>query len=126
MLFRSDLKYLECYSSAAFNVIIDGMKENMESGNSQLSCVANSLTSVISGDGSVFLCGRLNIYYWFNQIGNIKNQSFSEIWSGEERKRQLNMVGDALFCSKNCPQCRISKFNRLFQRLTQTKSIHFI
>ncbi len=123
---EKDLKYLECYSSAAFNVIIDGMKENMESGNSQLSCVANSLTSVISGDGSVFLCGRLNIYDWFNPIGNIKNQSFSEIWSGEERKRQLNMVGDALFCSKNCPQCRISKFNRLFQRLTQTKSIHFI
>lgn len=123
---EKDLKYLKCYSSATFNVIVDGMKENMESGNNQLSCVANSLTSVISGDGSVFLCGRLNIYDWFNPIGNIKDQSFSEIWNGEERKRQLKMVGNASFCSKNCPQCRISKFNTLFQRLSQTKSIHFI
>ncbi len=123
---EKDLKYLRCYSSATFNVIVDGMKENMEGGNNQLSCVANSLTSVISGDGSVFLCGRLNIYDWFNPIGNIRNQSFSEIWSGEERKRQLNMVGNASFCSKNCPQCRISKFNTLFQRLSQTKSVHFI
>ena len=123
---EKDLKYLKGYSSATFNVIVDGMKENMESGNNQLSCVANSLTSVISGDGSVFLCGRLNIYDWFNPIGNIKDQSFSEIWNGEERKRQLKMVGNASFCSKNCPQCRISKFNTLFQRLSQTKSIHFI
>lgn len=123
---EKDFKYLECYRSAAFNVIVDGMKENMEGGNGQLSCVANSLTSVISGDGSVFLCGRLNIYDWFNPIGNIKTHSFSEIWSGEERKRQLSMVGNALFCSKNCPQCRISKFNTLFHRLSQTKSVHFI
>lgn len=123
---EKDLKYLECYRSAVFNVIVDGMKENMEGGNSQLPCVANSLTSVISGDGSVFLCGRLNIYDWFNPIGNIKVQSFSEIWSGEERRRQLNMVGNGSFCSKNCPQCRISKFNTLFQRLSQTKSVHFI
>jgi spore coat polysaccharide biosynthesis protein SpsF (cytidylyltransferase family)/MoaA/NifB/PqqE/SkfB family radical SAM enzyme len=121
-----DLKYLECYRSAVFNVIVDGMKENMESGNDQLPCVANSLTGIISGDGSVFLCGRLNIYDWFNPIGNIRKQSFSEIWSGEERKRQLRMVGNASFCSKNCPQCRISKFNMLFQRLSQTKSVHFI
>lgn len=123
---EKDLKYLECYRSAVFNVIVDGMKENMEGGNGQLPCVANSLTSVISGDGSVFLCGRLNIYDWFNPIGNIKTQRFSEIWSGGERKRQLNMVGNASFCSKNCPQCRISKFNTLFQRLSQTKSVHFI
>ncbi len=123
---EKDLRYLESYRSATFNVIVDGMKENMESGNGQLPCIANSLTSVISGDGSVFLCGRLNIYDWLNPIGNIKTQSFSDIWRGEERKRQLNMVGNASFCSRNCPQCRISKFNLLFHRLLQTKSIHFI
>lgn len=123
---EKDLKYLECYRSSVFNVIVDGMKENMEGGNNQLSCVANSLTSVISGDGSVYLCGRLNIYDWLNPIGNIRIQNFSAIWNGEERKRQLNMVGNASFCSKNCPQCRISKFNMLFQRLSQTKSVHFI
>lgn len=123
---EKDLRYLECYRSARFNVIVDGMRENMENGNDNLPCIANSITSVISGDGSVYLCGRLNIYDWMHPIGNIVKQSFSEIWYGEERKKQLHMVGDADFCSRNCPQCRVSKFNQLFQRLSQTKSIHFI
>lgn len=121
-----DLKYLEFYRGAKFNVIIDGMHENLEKGNNNLPCVSSSLTSVISGDGSVYLCGRLNIYDWVKPMGNIKNQSFSEIWNGNERKRQLDMIGNASFCNKNCPQCRISKFNYLFDRLSQTKSIHFI
>ncbi len=123
---EKDLTYLEFYRSSKFNVIVDGMQENMDRGNDNLPCVANSITSIISGDGSVYLCGRLNIYDWIPPIGNIKEQSFAQIWNGKERKRQLNMVGDALFCSKNCPQCRVSKFNQLFYRLSKTKSIHFI
>lgn len=123
---KSDLKYLEFYRSPRFNVIVDGMQENMRSGNDNLPCVANSITSVISGDGSVYLCGRLNIYEWFQPIGNITSCSFSEIWNGEERKKQLRMVEKASFCSKNCPQCRVTKFNQLFYRLFKTKSVHFI
>lgn len=121
-----ELNYLEFYRGARFNVIVDGMQENIDRGNDNLPCVANSITSIISGDGSVYLCGRLNIYDWVPPVGNIRKQTFSEIWNGEERKRQLNMVGDAFFCSKNCPQCRVSKFNQLFYRLSQTKSVHFI
>lgn len=123
---KNDLKYLEFYRSTTFNVIVDGMHENMGSGNDNLPCVANSITSVISGDGSVYLCGRLNIYDWLRPIGNIKSQNFSEIWHGLERKKQLDMVGDVSFCSRNCPQCRVSKFNQLFHRLSETKSVHFI
>lgn len=123
---KNDLKYLEFYRSSKFNVIVDGMQENRERGNENLPCVANSITSVISGDGSVYLCGRLNIYEWFRPIGNIKYQSFMEIWNGEERKKQLAMVEESSFCERNCPQCRISKFNQLFHRLSLTKSVHFI
>ena len=123
---ETDLKYLEVYTRANFNVIVDGMRENMSSGNEGYPCVASSITSIISGDGSVYLCGRLNIYDWIAPIGNIKYQSFSEIWEGDERKRQLKMIGDGSFCSQNCPQCRISKFNQLFRRLSQTKSVHFV
>lgn len=123
---KDDLKYLEFYRSPKFNVIVDGMQENIASGNDNLPCVANSITSVISGDGSVYLCGRLNIYDWFKPIGNIKEQSFSEIWYGQERKEQLKVVGKSSFCSENCPQCRVSKFNQLFYRLSKTKSVHFI
>ncbi len=123
---KKDLQYLEFYRSPKFNVIVDGMYENIGSGNNNLPCIANSITSVISGDGSVYLCGRLNIYDWFQSLGNIKNQSFSEIWHGKERKKQLEMVNKSSFCSRNCPQCRVSKFNQLFYRLSKTKSVHFI
>ena len=123
---EGDLKYLEFYRGPRFNVIVDGMSENMEGGNDNLPCYASSITSVISGDGSVYLCGRLNIYDWIPAIGNIREQSFHEIWFGEERKRQLKMIGDAAFCTRNCPQCRVSKFNQLFNRLNHTSSVHFI
>lgn len=123
---EKDLRYLESYRSATFNVIVDGMKENMESGNGQLPCIANSLTSVISGDGSVFLCGRLNIYRWLRPIGNINNQSFHDIWLGDERRNQAGMVKDKEFCKRNCPQCRITKFNELLDRLENVGSKHFI
>lgn len=123
---EKSLNYLELYRNDRFNVIVDGMKENADSGNEELPCYSSSITSVISGDGSVFLCGRLNIYEWLKPIGNIKYQTFKEIWLGEERKNQLEMVGKKDFCKSNCPQCRITKYNVLFNRLLNTKSLHFI
>lgn len=123
---EKDLKYLEIYRNRVFNVIVDGMKENAEGGNAGLPCYASSITSVISGDGSVYLCGRLNIYDWLPPIGNIQEQQFTDIWNGNERKKQLKMIGNREFCKKNCPQCRVSKYNQLFDRLFLTKSIHFI
>ena len=121
-----DLNYLKCYQTQSFGVIVDGMKENANHGNAGLRCRAHSLTSIISGDGSVYLCGRLNIYNWLNPVGNINSQSFQELWNGAERKKQAKMVCDSEFCKNNCPQCRITKFNELLERLDNTKSKHFI
>jgi radical SAM protein with 4Fe4S-binding SPASM domain len=121
-----DLSYLMVYQNSTFGVIIDGMKENAESGNFNLPCVANGITSVISGNGNVYICGRLNIYDWLKPIGNINEQSFHDIWNGMERKKQLEMVNDKIFCTANCPQCRVSKFNRLVDRLNNIKSKDFI
>lgn len=121
-----DLSYLKVFSNKKFGVIVDGMKENAESGNKHLPCVANGITSVISGDGSVYLCGRLNVYSWLEPIGNINKNSFSEIWDGEIRRKQKQMVMDKEFCYKNCPQCRVTKFNELFDRAKNVKSKNFI
>jgi len=121
-----DLNFLKVFSSKNFGVIIDGMKENAQKGNFGLPCVAHSLTSIISGDGSVYLCGRLNIYDWIPPIGNINEESFSSIWNGQEHRKQCAKVRDSAFCEENCPQCRISKFNSLFARVTNIKSKHFI
>lgn len=121
-----DLSFLKCYQNHRFAVILDGMRENAKQGNGNISCKAHSLTSIISGDGSVYLCGRLNIYRWLRPIGNINSQTFHEIWLGEERKNQAEMVKDKEFCKRNCPQCRITKFNELLERLEHVGSKHFI
>lgn len=121
-----DLSFLKCYQNHRFAVILDGMKENARPGNGNLACKAHSLTSIISGDGSVYLCGRLNIYSWLRPIGNINQQSFHDIWLGYERRNQAEMVKDKDFCKRNCPQCRITKFNELLDRLEHVGSKHFI
>lgn len=121
-----DLGYLKFYMNTKFGVIVDGMKENSSSGNGGLPCKTSSITSIISGDGSVYICGRLNIYDWLKPIGNINEQSFNDIWIGDERMKQLKMINDAEFCKNNCPQCRVSKFNQLINRLDNIKSKNFI
>lgn len=121
-----DLSYLKFYQTSQFGVIIDGMSENAESGNHGLPCVSNGITSVISGDGSVYICGRLNIYDWLKPIGNILNEDFCDIWRGDRRKQQCEMVLNESFCAENCPQCRVSKFNQLFERLNNIKSKNFL
>ena len=121
-----DLSYLTFYQTQQFGVVVEGMVENAESGNHGLPCRAHSITSIISGDGSVYICGRLNIYDWLKPIGNITRQSFHSIWNGDERRRQAKMIQKADFCEQNCPQCRISKFNTLLHKLSLVKSANFI
>ena len=121
-----DLSYLTVYQTGKFGVVVEGMVENAESGNHGLPCRAHSITSIISGDGSVYICGRLNIYDWLKPIGNITQQSFHSIWNGDERRRQAQMIQKADFCEQNCPQCRISKFNALLHKLSLVKSANFI
>lgn len=121
-----DLSYLKYYENSEFAVNIEGMKENAERGNDALPCYAHSITSIISGDGSVYICGRLNIYEWLKPIGNIREKSFRRVWYSEERQNQAEKLTDAEFCRRHCPQCRISKFNKLFYRLDHVKSVHFI
>ena len=121
-----NLNFLKLFMNKNFGVIVDGMEENAETGNQNLPCVSNNITSIISGDGSVYLCGRLNIYDWLEPIGNINTNRFSEIWNGDIHRRQKEMVLDPDFCSKNCPQCRVTKFNVLFDRVKKINSKHFI
>lgn len=121
-----DLGYLKCYEHPEYAVEIDGMNENAESGNGGLPCRAHSITTVICADGSVYLCGRLNIYDWIPPIGNIVQNTFRDIWNSEERMRQAEMVADMEFCATNCPQCRISKFNQFVHRIEKIQSRHFI
>lgn len=121
-----DLSYLKSLETHSFAVIIDGMVENAGTGNGELPCLAHSLTTVISADGAVYICGRLNIHDWLKPVGNISEQPFSQIWTGQERHRQAAQVLDPSFCKEFCPQCRITKFNQLFNRINRVKTNNFI
>jgi len=120
------LRYLRRYRTDTFAVLTGDMTDNTPRSNDGLPCRAHSLTTVITGKGDVFLCGRLNIHDWIRPIGNIRETPFGEIWVGEERAKQSSQTLDPSFCIEHCPQCRLTKFNRLFDRLDRTRTHHFI
>jgi len=122
-----NLAYLKRYNfQPQFSILSDGMKENCINGNHSKPCKAHSLTSIITADGGVYLCGRLNKYEWVEPIGNIRLNSFQQIWQGAKRKEQANLVLSSEFCHHYCPECRITKFNILFDKINNIKTKNFI
>jgi radical SAM protein with 4Fe4S-binding SPASM domain len=123
---EKDLSYLKKYENKDFSILDSALNENKIRGNSELPCIAHSITSVISANGDVFICGRLNIYNWLEPLGNIKENSFNEIWNGEKRIGQAKKVLDSNFCNRYCPECRITKFNIFLNDLKNIKTKNFI
>ena len=121
-----DLTYLRRYEHDGFSININGMHENVIDGNDNIACRAHSLTTVITADGSVYICGRLNVHTWFEPIGNINSESFHDLWFGEKRLKQSNLVLDQEFCRKYCPKCRLTKYNQLFHRIEKIRTKSFI
>lgn len=114
------------YSDDKFSVLLSAMKEHQIRGNNNLPCVANSLTTIVTADGNVHLCGRLNQFKDWGAMGNLYKNTFEEIWHGEIRKKQSITVKNDQFCSKKCPECRLTKFNIAVNDLSQTKTKNFI
>ena len=120
------LDYLQKYAANGFSVNVHNMSENVIKGNFNLPCRVHSLSSVIAANGDVFLCGRLNIYDWVRPIGNLYENSFHEIWHSNERIKQSQTVMDSNFCRKWCPECRLTKYNVLFNNASAIKTGDFI
>lgn len=126
-LWPSDnLLYLKKYETAAFKVDLGAMDANNAKGNGGRPCYAHSMSSVITADGGVYLCGRLNIYDWVKPTGNLHQHSFRDIWLGAERMRQSQAVSDPQFCKEHCPECRMTKYNLLIDRIKSFKTKSFI
>ena len=122
----ANLDFLKKYEIEHFSVNTAAMIENSESGNNGLPCLAHSLSSVITADGSVFLCGRLNSSESWPALGNLHSRPFHEIWIGDERRRQVGLASSPEFCRANCPQCRMTKYNRILTDLERIKTRNFI
>lgn len=120
------LDFLKKYETKDFSVNISAMIDNRETGNNGLPCLAHSLSTVITADGGVYLCGRLNRYESWERIGILTRQSFHEIWTGEKRREQVRLVSNAEFCRNHCPQCRMTKYNRLLADVQRIKTRNFI
>ena len=126
MVSTTDLGFLKKYETESFSINIAAMTENKDMGNSGLPCLAHSLSTVITADGSVFLCGRLNAFESWEALGNLNDHSFHRIWTGEKRRAQVSLVSQADFCRNNCPQCRMTKYNRLLTDVDKIKTVNFI
>jgi MoaA/NifB/PqqE/SkfB family radical SAM enzyme/spore coat polysaccharide biosynthesis protein SpsF (cytidylyltransferase family) len=118
--------YLQKHSTFKFAVHTHNMEENVVRGNMGLPCRTHSLSTVITANGDVFICGRLNKYEWLKPIGNLYKESFHDIWHGEERHHQAGKIMGSGFCQKWCPECRLTKYNVLFENMQKIKTKNFI
>lgn len=126
MPLNTNIEYLTKHSTSGFKVNVAHMKDHALTGNSNLPCVAHSLSSVIAANGDVFICGRLNKYDWLEPIGNLNNETFKAIWLGEKRKEQARNLLDSKFCRKWCPECRLTKYNIILNNASAIKTKGFI
>jgi radical SAM protein with 4Fe4S-binding SPASM domain len=118
-----DLSSLE---TASFSVNALALTDNKGQGNDGLPCLAHSLSAVITADGSVFLCGRLNGDPATGSMGSVIGSSFKEIWQGHRRLAQAKMAARGEYCLSHCPQCRMTKYNRLLGNLERLRTRDFI
>ena len=103
----------KAYETDSFKVFIDrGKFEKILSGNTErnyCTCHAQAFKSTtITATGAVYVCcsltGRQEGF-----IGNIKTESFSEIWNGEKRKKTLADLNVKL-CPRLCVGDNLNEF----------------
>ncbi|MFH1090807.1 MAG: SPASM domain-containing protein, partial [Pseudomonadota bacterium] len=126
LLSTAGIGFLKKYETRDFSVNIAAITDNQEAGNSGLPCLAHSLSTVVTADGGVYLCGRLNQFENWQPLGNLHQRTFNKIWSGQERRDQVRLVSQPEFCLDNCPQCRMTKYNRLLYGADQIRTRNFI
>ncbi|MDR1920249.1 MAG: radical SAM protein [Candidatus Adiutrix sp.] len=118
--------FLKKFETPDFSVNLAALTENRASGNLGLPCLAHSLSTVISADGAVWLCGRLNAAEECRPLGRLTEAAFAEIWRGPERAAQTAEAADPDFCKSHCPQCRMTKYNQLLADIDRLKTKNFI
>jgi GTP 3',8-cyclase len=118
----ADLSYEDCeqlsielqqYQSDSFQVIF--RHSSMQSWNKQEKgyekCLALPFWSYLDAAGNIFGCsmflGKNEFYY-----GNIYENSFQDIWSGEKRKASLKWVDEHLNVEKCRVNCRMNAINQ--------------
>lgn len=123
---RRPLDFLTKFSTPDFSVNLAALEDNAPNGNDGLPCLAHSLSTVIGADGAVWLCGRLNAEAEARPVGGLTAADFIEIWRGPERARQTALAASPEYCRARCPQCRMTKYNKLLYDIDRLKTRNFI
>ncbi len=122
---KNNLNWLKEYETDEFKIVIN-YADRIIKGNANLPCICHSLVTVISADGSVYICGRLHINPSHTPIGNLKKNSFHEIWNSKRRIEMSKKLFNRELTGKICPVCRITKFNEFANEILNTKTVNFI
>lgn len=81
---------------AYFNM---GLINYIEGGRRMLPCEAGTANFFIDPSGEVFPCNGLECKYWKESMGNIRKNSFNEIWLSDRAQKVRSLVRS---CPKNC------------------------
>jgi MoaA/NifB/PqqE/SkfB family radical SAM enzyme len=123
---KSDLSSLTGLDTASFRLNLGALADNKAGGNEGLPCLAHSLSSVITADGRVWLCGRLCVDPTAGAVGSLLEEDFKKIWEGPERLLEARKAASGAWCRLRCPQCRMTKYNRLLEKLGRLRTRDFI
>lgn len=124
---RETLKAVVGMSTKSFKVIYRGnaINEEISKKHSYDRCRATPTAWVYSmADGRVFTCSAHLLDERFC-IGNLNEQTFQEIWEGDKRRKNWEMMQD--FDIKQCRlNCRMNSSNKYLHQLTHAQHINFI
>jgi cyclic pyranopterin phosphate synthase len=124
---REYLRGVTELSTPTFKVIYrgDSINQEIEKKHSYEKCRATPVFWVYAmGNGDIFTCSAHLLDGRF-KIGNINTQSFQEIWEGEERRKNWELM--QTFNIRNCRlNCRMDKPNRYLADFSRTSHINFI
>lgn len=124
---RSYLEGVKDYNTPTFKVIYraNAMQQEISRKHHYDRCRATPVAWVYAmGNGDIFTCSAHLLDRRFC-IGNINEQPFQEIWEGEKRRENWEMMQS--FDIKQCRlNCRMDKTNRYLHAITHTKHVTFI
>ena len=116
---------LKKYETDTFNVIFRAhtMKKYNEP-HAYKKCNATPFVwGYIMANGIVSSCSAYLLDERF-ELGNINEESFEAIWTGEKRKRNFEFVTNELDISECRKNCRMDEVNRYLNRVIDDRPIH--
>ncbi|MDD4979709.1 MAG: radical SAM protein [Candidatus Omnitrophica bacterium] len=81
-------------------------------------CLGHALVGVVAANAKMYICCQLRGIDGFC-IGDLRKQSFSQIWKGKKRKAVIRKIN-----LNYCPPCRYNKYNELLDYLANKERPH--